>query len=407
MKLLRLVIGLPSYNEAATIGSVVRVLDAGVAALPHVDAVICNADSASDDGTPDRFHSTPTATPKVSIPAPADHRGKGRNVLAILEMAASAEAACVLFDTDVTSITAEWLTTYVAALSRRFDYVVPTYRRAKHAATVTNTSVYPLVRGVLGADIRQPIGGDFGLSPVFVKTVLECRGMLDPAVDIGGFGIDAYLTCTALEKGVAICGARLGPKTHRVKNPAHDLRAVFADEMLVVFDCIVRNAERLGAFRPELSMIGNERREPVPHPGVDCADLGETARALHRSGDQKMRAFFAEHLLRRTDAMFDADARPRLSNTDWISLLFDAIVAFEALREWTDVTERKLHLRALMALLYPFYLARVIDLVSETDRLDDDAAECVIRRYADEVTARRGELVERLLPWTAVTPSVG
>ena len=53
-----------------------------------------------------------------------------------------------------------------------YDYVAPLYARYKYDGTITNTVTYPLTRALYGHRIRQPIGGDFGVSGDLVKHYL-------------------------------------------------------------------------------------------------------------------------------------------------------------------------------------------------------------------------------------------
>ena len=54
-----------------------------------------------------------------------------------------------------------------------FDFVAPLYARYKYDGTITNTVTYPLTRALYGLRIRQPIGGDFGVSGDLVRHYLE------------------------------------------------------------------------------------------------------------------------------------------------------------------------------------------------------------------------------------------
>lgn len=64
----RVLVGLPSFNGADTIGKVVSDIDAALRTLPFpVDATHVNADSSSVDGTSDVFLSTATSYPKKVV----------------------------------------------------------------------------------------------------------------------------------------------------------------------------------------------------------------------------------------------------------------------------------------------------------------------------------------------------
>ena len=102
--------------------------------------------------------------------------------------------------------------------------MAPLYARYKYDGTITNTVTYPLTRALYGNRIRQPIGGDFGVSGDLVKHYLELDDWTD---DISKFGIDIWMTTSALTGGFAVCQARLGAKVHDPKDPGSDLGPMF------------------------------------------------------------------------------------------------------------------------------------------------------------------------------------
>ncbi len=92
--------------------------------------------------------------------------GKGSAFRTIFQMAEKLNAkVCAVVDADLRSITPDWVDLLVRpVLQNQFDYVAPYYRRHKYDGTITNTIVYPLTRALYGRRVRQPIGGEFGLS---------------------------------------------------------------------------------------------------------------------------------------------------------------------------------------------------------------------------------------------------
>ena len=98
--------------------------------------------------------------------------------------------------------------------------MAPLYARYKYDGTITNTVTYPLTRALYGHRIRQPIGGDFGVSGDLVRHYLELDDWTD---DISKFGIDIWMTTSALTGGFAVCQTRLGAKVHDPKDPGSDL----------------------------------------------------------------------------------------------------------------------------------------------------------------------------------------
>ncbi|MGH9602531.1 MAG: hypothetical protein ACRD24_09100, partial [Terriglobales bacterium] len=99
-------------------------------------------------------------------------------------------------DADLRSITPDWIDLLVRpVLQNNFDYVAPYYRRHKYDGTITNSIVYPMTRALYGQQVRQPIGGEFGLSPRMWKRLLAKKE--DWETDVARFGIDIWMTTTA------------------------------------------------------------------------------------------------------------------------------------------------------------------------------------------------------------------
>ena len=92
--------------------------------------------------------------------------GKGSAFRTIFEIAHSLKAkACIVVDSDLRSITPEWVELLVTPIFvKDYDFVAPLYLRHKYDGTITNSIIYPLTRALYGKRVRQPIGGDFGFS---------------------------------------------------------------------------------------------------------------------------------------------------------------------------------------------------------------------------------------------------
>ena len=170
-----IVIGIPSFNNVRTISHVVRAAQAGLAKyFPQFPAVIVNSDGGSTDGTREAVLSTQLDDARLlllSTPMLPVHRlsfpyhgipGKGSAFRMIFAIAQRLGAkACAVIDSDLRSITPEWIDLLLRpVLYAGYDFVAPYYHRHKYDGTITNSIVYPLTRALYGAQVRQPIGGD-------------------------------------------------------------------------------------------------------------------------------------------------------------------------------------------------------------------------------------------------------
>jgi len=243
-----IIVGIPSYNNASTIGHVVRAVQAGFAKyFPGKKAVLVNSDGGSTDGTMDIVQNAAIdnmqsillphkvnpfikiATPYHGIP------GKGSAFRRIFEIADSlCVKACAVVDSDLRSITPEWIELLIKpVMEGEFDYVAPLYQRHKYDGTITNSIVYPLTRALYGKRVRQPIGGDFGFSGRLAKFYLS-EDVWE--TDVARYGIDIWMTTTAIANDFKVCQAYLGAKIHDPKDPGADLSAMLYQVAGSTFD---------------------------------------------------------------------------------------------------------------------------------------------------------------------------
>jgi glycosyltransferase involved in cell wall biosynthesis len=240
-------VGIPSFNNADTIGHVVRAVQAGfVKYFPDQKAIIINSDGGSTDGTHDIVEKTviddfqpllidqrqnllsKIVTPYHGIP------GKGSAFRTVFQVAKELGVkACAVVDSDLRSITPEWIDLLIRpVLNRGFDFVSPYYLRHKYDGTITNSIIYPVTRALYGKHIRQPIGGDFGFSGKLAEFYLT-KDVWES--DVARFGIDIWMTTTAVANDFKVCQSFLGAKIHAAKDPSSDLSAMLTQVVSALF----------------------------------------------------------------------------------------------------------------------------------------------------------------------------
>jgi glycosyltransferase involved in cell wall biosynthesis len=242
-----ILVGIPSYNNSRTIPHVVKAIHAGLAKyFPKAKCVLVNSDGGSIDGTPDLVSQTDVGnlemilvdhpvylinkiiTPYHGIP------GKGSAFRTIFKIAESLNAkACCVVDSDLRSITPEWIELLLDPIvDKGFDYVAPLYSRHKFDGTITNSIVYPMTRAMYGKRIRQPIGGEFGFSGNLARHYLT-KDVWES--DVARYGIDIWMTTTAIGDGFKVCQSYLGAKIHDAKDPGADLSSMFTQVVSSLF----------------------------------------------------------------------------------------------------------------------------------------------------------------------------
>ncbi|MBM3713683.1 MAG: glycosyltransferase family 2 protein [Actinobacteria bacterium] len=177
LKRVDIVIGIPSYNNSATIGKVVFSFSEGLKKyFPDLKSIIINSDGGSKDNTRNIVESVkPSKNIGIISTKYNGPSGKGSAFRTIFEIAKRTEAkVIVVSDSDTKSITPEWCYALVTpVLNLGYGYVTPYYTRDKHDATITNALVYPITRALYGLRLRQPIGGDFSFSNGALQIFLQ------------------------------------------------------------------------------------------------------------------------------------------------------------------------------------------------------------------------------------------
>lgn len=241
-----ILVGIPSYNNARTIGHVVRAVMAGLAKyFPKEKAVLVNSDGGSTDGTQEEVRKVRIEDFKMILTSHPVHPlqkivtpyhgipGKGSAFRTIFEAAKLLNPkACAVVDSDLRSITPEWMELLLMPIYEEFDYVAPLYTRHRIDGTITNSIVYPMTRALYGKRVRQPIGGDFGFSGKLATFYLT-KDVWE--TDVAKFGIDIWMTTLAIAEGYKVCQSYLGAKIHDLKDPGRDLGPMFTQVVSSVF----------------------------------------------------------------------------------------------------------------------------------------------------------------------------
>lgn len=369
-----IIIGIPSYNNVRTIGHVVRAAQAGLAKyFPQFSAVIVNSDGGSTDGTREEVLSASVDFSRllmVETSLGGVHRlsfpyhgipGKGSAFRMVFDMARRLGArACAVVDSDLRSITPEWIDLLVRpVIHAGYDFVAPYYHRHKYDGTITNSIVYPLTRSLYGRRIRQPIGGDFGLSTRLCERYLARN---DWESDVARYGIDIWMTTIAVAEDFLTCQSFLGAKLHDAKDPGADLSAMLQQVVGSVFALMT---EYQSAWS---SIDGSRPVELYGFPydvGLDpievnldrmirafctgCRELGEIWRlALDASTMKRLQAL--------TSGAVKQD-KFHLDDNLWVQIIYDFGCAYQRSR---------LHRGHLLRSLTPLYLAKVASFVIET-----------------------------------------
>ena len=381
-----IVVGIPSFRNAATIGHVTEAAAEGLRRnFPNMRAVIVNADGGSEDGTRDRVRASADGVPIVTGRYQG-RSGKGSAFRAIFEAVTLLGArACAVVDSDLRSITPEWIARLVGPIVRgEADYVTPLYARHKHDGTITNTIAYPLTRALSGARVRQPIGGEFGFGADLARVYLA-----EPVweSDVAKFGIDIFMTTTALARGVRVVQAFLGAKIHDPKDPGADLGPMFTQ---VVGTLLTLARKNVDVWRPvtgsrDVPVIGEIA--PVEPEAVNASVrvLVEKFRAGAADQDQAWTEILSADTREVARKAAETGNASAIGGRFWAKAVYE-IVAAAKTREDTETLARA---------LLPLYFGRVAALIGEMQGLDQAGAERVVEQQALAFEQTKPYLLER------------
>lgn len=380
-----IVVVIPSYREADSIAYPTQVASEGLARhFPGRPSVIINADNASPDDTEGVFLSTETAVPKIYITTPENTPGKGWNFLNAFRKAYALGArAVVCVDADLLSITPEWMQ-YMAGpiLDDGYDYLTPLYARHKYDGTITNNICYPLIYGIFGQDIRQPIGGDFALSARLARQITSVPWHRTTHE----YGVDIFMTMQALLGDFRVGQVGLGSKVHKPSAPK--LGPMFLQVVSTALLTVVDTFERWKSIASvrQAPVFGLKDLGPAQELTVDRDLIRRNALEGFGQTSDALQEYLRPEVFRRVEGVFAEADGPRIDTDLWVDVLFDAIVAFRQSDEPAKLVES---LRGL-------YWGRVFTFMNDTWELTSAEAEAPIRQQGERVFQRRGELIARL-----------
>lgn len=231
-----LLVGVPTYNDAATIGQIVQAIRAGlVQYFPRQRAVIVNADGGSHDQTQELVRAasindlqhTPNPHALRTLHSISARYGggptSGRGLYAILAAADLLHSsACAVISADSTNIEPEWIAHLLQPISGEgFDLVTPVYHRHKFDGLLVRNLVYPMTRALYGKQIREPYPSEFAVSGRLATHLFGQDGWA--AAEAEQDGAKLYLTISAITGGFKLAQALLGSKTRAASSPPADV----------------------------------------------------------------------------------------------------------------------------------------------------------------------------------------
>jgi len=393
-----ILVGIASYNNAKTIGHVVKAVDAGLAKyFPDKRALIVNSDGGSKDGTPDIVRSATHdhAAIFLSHPVYPIHRismpyngipGKGSAFRALFRKAVelNAEACCVV-DADLRSITPEWIELLLSpVIQKGFDFVTPLYSRHKYDGTITNSIVYPVTRTLYGRRVRQPIGGEFGFSGKMAEFYVS-QDVWESHV--ARFGIDIWMTTEAIANDFKVCQTFLGAKIHDPKDPGSDLADMLLQVVATLFNLTEKHYEKWKDERgsSDVPTFGFKY-----HVGLESVKVNaEKMLGIFMAGLKDLRSIWLDIIgpgdlgeIERLGSLTGGEFR--FPAGLWARIVYDYILAYH---------KKVMSPEHLIRSLVPLYLGKTASFVMEAENMEQEGAEAEIEKLCLEFENKKDYLV--------------
>ena len=377
-----LIVGIPSYNEADNIAFVVRQADKGLAKYFRGSAaVIINVDNDSSDGTKEAFLRTETASPKIYVSTPPGVRGKGANFFNLFrETKRMGAGAVAVVDADLESITPEWIRMLLHPIIDGYDYVTPYYARNEYDGSITNHICFPLIYGLLGCNIRQPIGGDFSFSSRLAEYWLKQKWHKTTKK----YGIDIFMTTHAVTGGFKIAEAGLGAKIHKPSAPK--LGPMFSQVVTTLFKIIIANRKKWSsAPEPkETPYFGSKEMDKPQNLSVDYKGMKATSIFGFRTNEDILERGLSPRVFKKLKEMYDRE-KINIDAYLWSRIMYDAVYTYEK----TDLN------LGLVEALKPLYFGRFVSFFKSTLDQPFEYCEKDIARQAEIFRKNRDYLIKK------------
>lgn len=379
-----IVVGISALNEENTILNVVNTVQEGlIRYFPQYDSTIVIAAGDPDDQTVEMASSVRLPDNMGMKIIDENAEGKGEAIQALMQISQELDADMLtLLDGDLISIKPIWLAHLIEPIRYGLaDFVSPRYLRGKHDGGITKMFSYPLISTLFGKEIRQPIGGEMAMDSDFVEVCLEKEYIPKK------FGIDTFLTFTALNEGFRIAQAPLGSRFHAstgdYKNPLALLGPMFSQVSGTTFKLIdinrsdiKRRCER-DIYRNKYRYFDNYKGITPNTPDVDTELFWKKGEEILSQKQKEVKQHLgADIWVKRVKN------RELLAAEDWSEIVFKLLA--EYLRDSKNSLE----------MLKAFWYARYASFIEETRPLTLQKTEQKVYENFEQFWKNRDMLVD-------------
>jgi len=412
-----IVVGIPFYNEADTIGHVFTAVEEGLRRFyPQKSCVIICAGAWVGGKALEVISGIPVQRNVNKIAFLLDRRTNSRGwaLRAIMELASILGADLAIFEADLMSregkdgtlgLSPEWVRLLLEPIQKEgMDFVIPKFNRHPFDATITNMIACPLISSIYGVKIHEPRKGEFGLSNELIAICLK-EARKPEFVNAGGSGVDILLATTATTNKVKICEVDLGVKIRRRSPGKREVR--FRETAEVLFERIIKDREfweRRGNVT-QLPVVFGSRKDHRPE---EIVLTQEEALERYKQGFNKFYHTVYEKVLPESvseelEALVEKGSDEfEFPSSLWAEIIYDFLLAFAFGKHITKGD--------ILNALVPLYEGRLAGFVKQVNNLKKELrrlgphlaeellalqAERLIKDQAEEFIRRKAEFLTK------------
>ncbi len=397
-----ILVGVPTFNNAATVGPVITTLHVGLARhFPRERTVLINVDGGSDDGTLDAVRDAPMADEEMRGSASlrtthrvsAGHAGLPGGAAGIRTVFAAADLlrarAVMLVDPTVTSMTPDWVGEIARPIWKdEADLVLPVHPRHRFESPLLSQLVRPLIGTAYARRLHSNVVGDFGCSGRFAARHVGHQVWHDePTVP----ALNVSLIADAMSDDLRLVQVHLGPCLHARRAAPPALGDLFRQVVGAALASLQRH-DATWTSRADVVDVpatGTPAGLGAPVPHADVTSMADRFRSAVRDLSPLLRDIIApETLARLQAAALPGDGPARIPDSLWVTTVYEFVAAAHR-----GVMPRDHLIRALI----PLYLGRTASYWTEIASVTDEVCMNRLSELEREFERQRPYLVER---WT-------
>jgi glycosyltransferase involved in cell wall biosynthesis len=378
-----IIVGIPTRNEGDNISFVTKQVDSGIAKnFPGKKALLIDCDGNSEDNTKDVFLNTDTYAAKKFISTPPNVYGKGNSFRQVFEIVSYLKPEAVMVvDADLTSISPQWVRMMLMPIMHGYDYVTPYYTRNRFDASITNHICYPLLYGLLGYSIRQPIAGDFSFNAKLARYWLKQQWQ----ETTGFYGIDIFMTTHAIFGNYNICQVSLGEKAHKPSAPKLD--RMFSQVVGTLFSNVTENKDKW-IKKDYMTDVKTMGVQTLDEPKMDIDKTKIFNNSLMNYKKEELREFLEKETFEKINDMF-YKREIKIDSELWAHAVYDSLYAYYKSQKKSEMSE-------IVEALKSLYFGRLYSFINEEQHNGYASVEKNLLEQAKDFRKQKPYFVQKL-----------